>query len=91
MRITTKLLNHNELRPNIWKFDTEITVIMVHYVWAMIALALFEDKGRLRGGKAQSEETLISWLLMICELQTLILAAIISRNLHDSSFVRPPK
>lgn len=39
----------------------------------MIAMALFEDKGRLRG-KVDLEQKLILWPLMIGELQTFILA-----------------
>lgn len=70
----TKLLNHNELRPNIWKSDTEITVIMVNYGRAQSLLRCCMKTKADTGEK----ETLISRLLMICELQTLISAAIIS-------------
>lgn len=70
----TKLLNHNELRPNIWKSDTEITTIMVNYGRAQSLLRhCLKTKA-----DALEKETLISRLLMICELQTLISTAIIS-------------
>lgn len=70
----TKLLNHNELRLNIWKSDTEITVIMSNYGRAQSLLR------RCMKTKADTreKEPLISRLLMICEPQSFISAALIS-------------
>lgn len=70
----TKLLNHNELRLNIWTSDTEITVIMANYGRAQSLLQhCMKTKADTR-----EKEPLISRLLMICEPQSFISAALIS-------------
>lgn len=77
----TKLLNHNELRLNIWKSDTEITVIMSNYGRAQSLLR------RCMKTKADTreKEPLISRLLMICEPQSFISAALISSPFYSGS------